>query len=308
MTVERSVQAISIHEAVLPALRGALSQVPGVAFAYLFGSAIQGRDFRDVDIAVYLAPCPASSYERFKLAMRIARRLEHSLQPRYEVDVRVLNEAPVLFGYEVLRTGRLLFEHDPEGRIGYEAQLLSAYLDYYPMWTVWLYQWLSGDGSLVLSPVLSIVEGVVEVMEQQPGIIQHFGEMAEALADWERYQGTVTLEQMRLNRDTRNMVLHAMLLSIQASIDIAHHLIAQRGLRPPATYREAFEILAEAGVLPAELSQELADLAGFRNVLVHLYWRLDLQRTYEILQQGLAPLRQFQETVRQLLLTPSDDF
>lgn len=288
MTVEASVRAISLDGTVLPALRGVLSQVPDVAFAYLFGSAVQGRGYRDIDIAVYLIPCPASPYERFKLAMRIAGLLERCLEPRCEVDVRVLNEAPVLFQYEVLRTGRLLSERDREARIGYEAQLLSSYLDYHPVWAAWVYQQLRRDGT----------------MEHQPGIIQHFGEMAEALGDWERYQGAVTLEQMGTDRDRRNMVLHAMLLSIQASIDIAHHLIAQRGLRTPATYREAFESLAEAGVLSPELGGELADLAGFRNVLVHLYWRLDLQRAHEILQQGLAPLRQFQETVRQLLLRP----
>jgi len=274
-----------LSETALTALRGTLSQVPEVAFAYLFGSAARGKDFRDLDVALYLIPCPSSSYERFKLAMRIARLLERSLQPRYEVDVRVLNEAPVLFRCEVLRTGQLLIEHLPECRIRWEAQLLSDFLDYQPVWKALVYQKLRRDGS----------------MQQQPEIVQHLEEMAEGLVDWERYRASVSLEQMRTNRDTRNMVLHAMLLSIQASIDLANHLIAQRGLRTPATYREAFEILSEAAVLPAELGEELADLAGFRNVLVHLYWRLDLHRAHQILQQGLAPLRQFQETVRQFL-------
>ncbi len=101
-------------ETVLTALRETLSQVPEVAFAYLFGSAAQGKDFRDLDVALYLIPCPSSPYERFKLAMRIGRLLERSLQPRCEVDVRVLNEAPILFRGEVLRTGRLLIERLPE--------------------------------------------------------------------------------------------------------------------------------------------------------------------------------------------------
>lgn len=274
-----------------PALRDALSQVPEVAFAYLFGSAARGGHFRDVDVAVYLVPCPASAYDRFKLAMRIARRLERALQPRYEVDVRVLNEAPVLFRHEVLRTGRLLFERHPECRLRCEAQFLSDYLDYQPVWASLVCQHLRGDGK----------------MEQQPAMIQHLEEMSEALADWERYQASVSIDQMRTNRDTRNMVLHAMLLSIQASIDIANYLIAHRGLRTPATYREAFQILIEASLLPPELGEELADLAGFRNVLGHLYWRLDLQRVHEILQQGLAPLRRFHEIVRQLLSTPPQD-
>ena len=76
------------------------------------------------------------------------------------------------------------------------------------------------------------------VTQSQPEIILHLEEMAEGLADWERYRASVSLEQMSTDRDTRNMVLHSMLLSIQASIDIANHLIARRGLRTPATYRE----------------------------------------------------------------------
>jgi uncharacterized protein YutE (UPF0331/DUF86 family)/predicted nucleotidyltransferase len=280
----------------LPALRDALSQVPEVAFAYLFGSAARGKHFRDLDVAVYLVPCPSSSYERFKLAMRIARRLERSLQPRCEVDVRVLNEAPVLFRYEVLRTGQLLFERYPDCRRRCEAQFLSDYLDYQPVWASLVRQHFSGDGKME--------QQHLDKLDTPPEMIQHLEEMSEALADWERYQAGISLDQMRTHRDTRNMVLHAMLLSIQASIDIANYLIAHRGLRTPATYREAFEILIEAALLPSELGEELADLAGFRNVLVHLYWRLDLQRVYEILQQGLAPLRRFQAIVRQLLSAP----
>ena len=74
------------------------------------------------------------------------------------------------------------------------------------------------------------------------------------------------------------MTSHAMLVSIQSAIDLANQLIAQHRLRHPETYREAFELLAEASILTPELSDNLADLAGFRNVLVHIYWRLDLQR------------------------------
>ncbi len=293
MVRENLVEALPRCKGVLPettlaALRGTLSQVPEVAFAYLFGSAARRGDYRDLDVAVYLIPCPPSTYKRFKLAMHIARLLERSLRPRCEVDIQVLNEAPALFRYEVMRNGRLLLERHPEWRIRYEAQLLSDYLDYRSTWAALVHQKLGDRG----------------MQQPEPGIVQHLEEMAEALADWERYRGSITFEQMRANRDTRNMVLHAMLLSIQAAIDIAHHLIAQRGLRTPATYREAFEILSEAAVLPVELGDDLADLAGFRNVLVHLYWRLDLQRAWEILRQGLAPLRQFQETVRRLPLAP----
>ena len=97
------------------------------------------------------------------------------------------------------------------------------------------------------------------------------------------------------------MTLHAMLVSIQCVIELANQLMAQHGLRHPESYREAFELLTEAGILPQDLSDKLADLAGFRNVLVHIYWRLDLQRVHEILQLEAETLGQFRDFMRDLL-------
>ncbi|WP_143727287.1 DUF86 domain-containing protein, partial [Methanoculleus chikugoensis] len=63
--------------------------------------------------------------------------------------------------------------------------------------------------------------------------------------------------------------------------------------RKPFTYRETFEVLAGEGVIPEPLARDLSNLAGFRNVLVHIYWNLDLKQVYAILQHDLAVLRTF---------------
>lgn len=60
-------------------------------------------------------------------------------------------------------------------------------------------------------------------------ILSYLRELNDALTDWENYQN-ISIEELREDRDKRNMVLHAMLVSIQASIDIATYIIAQRGL------------------------------------------------------------------------------
>ena len=36
-------------------------------------------------------------------------------------------------------------------------------------------------------------------------------------------------------------------MTIELCVDIANHIIADRGLRVPATYSEAFDVLGEAG-------------------------------------------------------------
>lgn len=130
--------------------------------------------------------------------------------------------------------------------------------------------------------------------------LSHLRELNAALEDWERYQG-VSLKELEVDRDKRNMVLHAMLVSIQATIDIASHLIAEKGLSKPATYRESFEILGKSGLIDEELASELSDLAGFRNILVHVYWGLDLEEVYGVLKNDLRVLRAFSDEMRKML-------
>lgn len=115
-------------------------------------------------------------------------------------------------------------------------------------------------------------------------MLSRLRELDEALKDWKRYQ-SVPIEEFRENRDKRNMVLYSMLIAIQAAIDIAAHIIAKEHLRKPSTYREIFEILAEKKIISDDLANKLSDLAGFRNVLVHVYWELDLDEVYSILQK-----------------------
>jgi uncharacterized protein YutE (UPF0331/DUF86 family) len=92
-----------------------------------------------------------------------------------------------------------------------------------------------------------------------------------------------------------------MLVSIQAVVDVAMSLISKRGLRKPMTYRETFEILGQAELISKELSKELSDLAGFRNALFHIYWQLDFDQVYRLLQNDLETLGSFLQKVKQLL-------
>lgn len=132
------------------------------------------------------------------------------------------------------------------------------------------------------------------------GILGHLREPDEATGDWERYR-SLSLAELRTDRDKRNMVLHALFVSIQASIDIANHLIATCSSRRPETYRESFAILCDERLIPEDLGVRLSDLAGFRNVLVHLYCRLNLDEVYGVLQDDLPVVNRYRDLIRAML-------
>jgi uncharacterized protein YutE (UPF0331/DUF86 family) len=82
-------------------------------------------------------------------------------------------------------------------------------------------------------------------------------------------------------------------LAAECALDLAHHLIADRGWKTPSTYREAFQVLRDEDVLSAELARQMEQWAGLRNILVHLYLEVDHERLHEFLQNDLDQLESF---------------
>lgn len=63
--------------------------------------------------------------------------------------------------------------------------------------------------------------------------------------------------------------------AIEACIDAAQHVVADRGLGVPASNADVFRSLAVAGLVDHELAATLAGAVGFRDVLVHGYAEVD---------------------------------
>jgi uncharacterized protein YutE (UPF0331/DUF86 family) len=82
-------------------------------------------------------------------------------------------------------------------------------------------------------------------------------------------------------------------LAAECSLDLAHHLIADRGWKTPSTYREAFEVLEQQGVIPPELTRQMEGWAGLRNILVHMYLDVDHERLWEFLTEELDQLEDY---------------
>ncbi|TYO93793.1 type VII toxin-antitoxin system HepT family RNase toxin [Desulfallas thermosapovorans] len=86
---------------------------------------------------------------------------------------------------------------------------------------------------------------------------------------------------------------HLIQVSIEAMLDIAHHVIARERFRTPKTYAEALLILVEQGILPQKKEPVFLQMAKFRNRVVHLYHDVDDKEVYQILIRNLDDFRTF---------------
>ncbi len=115
-----------------PAAHAVLSTRPEVLLAYLFGSVARGQasSLSDIDVGVVLE---ASVPPELRLGIELA--LESALVEASDIqtlDIRVLNQAPLLLQGAVVTDGVCVFSRDEATRVEFEASTRSKYFDYLP--------------------------------------------------------------------------------------------------------------------------------------------------------------------------------
>lgn len=85
--------------------------------------------------------------------------------------------------------------------------------------------------------------------------------------------------------------------AVEQAIALANHVVKKRKLGLPKESRESFRLLESAGIVPAELSQRLQSMIGFRNVLVHEYQQVDAGILVEVINLRLDDLIEFTNCV-----------
>lgn len=96
----------------------------------------------------------------------------------------------------------------------------------------------------------------------------------------------------------------SIILNIQrackATIDLAMHVVSEKGLGIPQTSREAFQLLEEEGIIAEPLATRLKGMVGFRNIAIHDYQAINLDIVKNIIDHHLQDFTKFAEIVLKL--------
>ena len=117
-----------------PQLQPVFDDTP-VLVAYLFGSHAVGRagPASDRDIAVLLAPV-LTPQERGRWKLELIGRLIDAYRSD-AIDLVVLNDAPPLLRFEVIRVRHVLYNRDDEARVAFEVRTMQEWFDWEPRYT-----------------------------------------------------------------------------------------------------------------------------------------------------------------------------
>lgn len=123
----------AMPDARLSALRARFSAFSEVVAVYLFGSAARGTRGKrsDVDIAV-LTRARGTSHRRSRSLVEYVQAACDTLGTD-NVDVVLLDRAPIALRHEVFREGKPLLVRDPEALARFRLESSREYLDTIPL-------------------------------------------------------------------------------------------------------------------------------------------------------------------------------
>jgi predicted nucleotidyltransferase len=113
---------------IIKKIKDILEKISEISFAFTHGSFVKGGHFRDIDIAIFLDQIPESLID-YELSLETELM---STIGTYQVDVRVLNRAPLSFKFNVIKNGTILFVKDDNKRTDFQEVVLSLYFDFEP--------------------------------------------------------------------------------------------------------------------------------------------------------------------------------
>jgi uncharacterized protein YutE (UPF0331/DUF86 family) len=127
-------------------------------------------------------------------------------------------------------------------------------------------------------------------------VLRKLSELEEYQNQLREFKG-LTVAQYRADWKTQRIVERTLQMMIETCLDVANHLVADRGFRVPVSYADVFKVLGENKVLGQGLCGRMEKMAKFRNVLVHQYERIDAEIIVDLLKKKLGDFDQFNKAV-----------
>ncbi len=105
-----------------------------------------------------------------------------------------------------------------------------------------------------------------------------------------------TLEDIKNNKVDEWGLRYGLFESIQIIIDIACSIVTQKNLGIPKNYSDCIQLLISNKYVDKELGEKIKSTVGLRNLLVHEYGIIDVERLYKFLDH-IQDIRDFALTV-----------
>ena len=123
------------------------------------------------------------------------------------------------------------------------------------------------------------------------------------LAEMETYLGqisefaNISVSAYKKDWKTQRVVERTLQMLIELCIDIANHMISDKGMRVPTGYADSFKVLMENKIISKNLFVTMEKMAKFRNLIVHQYEKTDPAIVVSILHKNLNDFEKYKKVI-----------
>lgn len=111
----------------------------------------------------------------------------------------------------------------------------------------------------------------------------------------------ISLEDLKKSLKDQWAIFYGLQISIQAIIDIGNHILASLKENQIEEYVDIIDKLGEKEIIPKDFSEKIRGMVGLRNLLVHEYGIINIQKIYDVLQNNITDFEEFQNYIKKYL-------
>ena len=97
--------------------------------------------------------------------------------------------------------------------------------------------------------------------------------------------------------DRQEIVMFNLQMAIQNCVDIAAHIISEEGFGIPDSTSDMFYLLEENSYLDNQITEKMVKAAGFRNLIVHEYAKIEAKQVFNIVQKDITDLNEYLKAI-----------
>lgn len=109
--------------------------------------------------------------------------------------------------------------------------------------------------------------------------------LEQNIAELNKFKNNNTPDSIKNDIQKQWVIRYGLFESIQIVIDVACHLTSKYNLGNPNNYSDCIDLLIRNKYLTPELGNKFTRMVGLRNLLIHQYVTIDLNKLFKLLDE-----------------------
>lgn len=132
-------------------------------------------------------------------------------------------------------------------------------------------------------------------------VLRHLEELDYSITLLKNHR-QVSMEEFLSNQTIQDAVCRRFQIATECCIDLGNHIISAHGLKRPETNAEIFKILFDYGYLEnKEYVEQMTKMVKFRNLLTHVYVKINMEQVYSYIQSDIPIFEKFQKMIIKII-------